>query len=779
MPECISRCSARLQGPERTMTAPPLRVCPVISAAPLCSSSVLFHHALGTRRARQRRVLLVCVRQAARGVRERLLPPKRSGCVLKSSFAGSHACSRGQGCRGRKVKNGGQLIGWEERSRTSPRTCPPNWPRPPDSAGPCTVWQQRVTKHTIVYSRPFLLTLQASNNVGPPERLPVNVHDFLTVSMEFSDDLTKVAWEALRDLAWEVSLEIEDVRHMGRQYLQLFIDHGQSRGIAFYSICPPTRICLDPRCIQKIRGDSGQTRPRDLVEALTISVTVFTQDFGPIPGQSTSMYCRQCNTRYYANYYVHDGASTRTYYRGPFDFIHIGQHVFMASRTCELFTTMMVNAWYVLVLINITVESHVNIVRTSATNCAKIYNDGLGTHSFSPSLPAAYSKSLILTAEDVWNSLFLGRHFHKAPSQARRLEPALRTRNLRTSGTGQEAWNHACDLCVWINEIPDGRTCLRSVVVDGINMGCPCCDVHDCMIPLAFQSDRFCPEHDQMADRCVVTSCTTQAEEGFQTCPVPEHRKLEDYKNEHNKAMFQLKHRLARLKVSQPDLMISEGDVSGPHADEDLLIDSDGVCNDKPETGNRTLRARFGRRRTHNEELCVASCGVILGRATFYGSEAPNGVRTFLMRLFPTKASLPRVIWHDNNCRIRAMLQADEDSRLRTYFDNCALPVDVFHFKSKHKESDIDCGKFCNPYIWPDLRKEDGNWRFNSSAAEQANAWFGGYQSIVREMQVDRYNFFLDEMIKRRNRQTIKELKRKWRAPYQIPRHVLLIPDVD
>jgi len=61
--------------------------------------------------------------------------------------------------------------------------------------------------------------------------------------------------------------------------------------------------------------------------------------------------------------------------------------------------------------------------------------------------------------------------------------------------------------------------------------------------------------------------------------------------------------------------------------DEEVVIDSAGVCDEKPEQGNKSLRARFGRKWTHNEELCVASCGVILGRATFYGSEAPNGVR--------------------------------------------------------------------------------------------------------------------------------------------------------
>lgn len=119
------------------------------------------------------------------------------------------------------------------------------------------------------------------------------------------------------------------------------------------------------------------------------------------------------------------------------------------------------------------------------------------------------------------------------------------------------------------------------------------------------------------------------------------------------------------------------------------------------------------------------------------------------------------------------MLNAEGD----TYFDHVALPVDVFHFKSKHKESDVDCGKYCNPAIWPELQTPEGGWRFNSSAAEQANAWIGGYQAVVREMQMDRYEFFLDEMIKRRNRALVKDLKRKAKAPYRIPREVLLGTD--
>lgn len=121
-----------------------------------------------------------------------------------------------------------------------------------------------------------------------------------------------------------------------------------------------------------------------------------------------------------------------------------------------------------------------------------------------------------------------------------------------------------------------------------------------------------------------------------------------------------------------------------------------------------------------------------------------------------------------------AMLKNDTDERLKTYFRDVALPVDVFHFKSKHKESDVECGQNCNPYLWPELRTEDGRWRFNSSAAEQANLWYGGFTVIVRDMQSDRYEFFLDEMIKWRNRMIVKELQRRGKKPYSIPRDELL-----
>ncbi|KAF8065382.1 hypothetical protein FPV67DRAFT_1419290 [Lyophyllum atratum] len=493
------------------------------------------------------------------------------------------------------------------------------------------------------------------------------------------------------------------------------------------------------------------TRYKPLREPLGVSVTIFTPDFGPLPGQAISLYCRDCRTRYYHNYYVHDAATIRTYFPGPSEYIQFAQHAFISIQICELFTSMMVNAW------------------TSASNCAKIYNQSLAQHHRCPTLPARYSKSFHLTTQDTWNSLFLYWLLvdhtendttlqlpHNEASQALRLDAALEQRNLRMVGTGQEGWAHRCDACCHVsNDDPEHPTILHSVVVDGVTLGHPCCSVHDCMVPLASQQDHFCPVHCNQSDRCVVTVCNAQAGKGFRTCSLPDHRALEE-------------HRYMRMRKLRPDIYTSdEGDL-------DNGVVSVGCGGEKPSAGNRTLKARFGRRRTHNEELCVGSCGIIMGRATFYGSEAPNGVRTFLMKLFPTKSLLPQVIWHDNNCRIRPMLAGDIDPYLRAYFEHCAMPVDVFHFKSKHKETDVDCNLYCNPYNWPELRTSEGKWRFNSSAAEQVNAWFGKFHAIVREMKVERYNFFLDEVIRRRNRFHQLRLKEQGHAPYMVPRDLLL-----
>jgi hypothetical protein len=120
---------------------------------------------------------------------------------------------------------------------------------------------------------------------------------------------------------------------------------------------------------------------------------------------------------------------------------------------------------------------------------------------------------------------------------------------------------------------------------------------------------------------------------------------------------------------------------------------------------------------------------------------------------------LPEHIFYDNNCKLACMVCDDP------VFKNVGLSVDVFHFKCKHLTSDHFCQEHCNPAAFPELLAEEGGWYFNSSIAEQTNVWFGGYHAICCEMLVDKYNFFLDEMIIQKNRTTISKLEKEDRNP--------------
>jgi hypothetical protein len=42
--------------------------------------------------------------------------------------------------------------------------------------------------------------------------------------------------------------------------------------------------------------------------------------------------------------------------------------------------------------------------------------------------------------------------------------------------------------------------------------------------------------------------------------------------------------------------------------------------------GNHKLRAKFGHSRTHNEQIVVRPCGIIVARATMVGAEAVSNV---------------------------------------------------------------------------------------------------------------------------------------------------------
>jgi len=102
------------------------------------------------------------------------------------------------------------------------------------------------------------------------------------------------------------------------------------------------------------------------------------------------------------------------------------------------------------------------IKRTSATNCARIYNTSFTNESIQGSVPAVWHVSLEMDVDHVWDGFYIYSLLldhaerdavlyldHNAPSQAKRIRPALQACNHRMRGTGQEEWSHACELCAW------------------------------------------------------------------------------------------------------------------------------------------------------------------------------------------------------------------------------------------------------------------------------------------------------------------------------------------
>jgi hypothetical protein len=86
----------------------------------------------------------------------------------------------------------------------------------------------------------------------------------------------------------------------------------------------------------------------------------------------------------------------------------------------------------------------------------------------------------------------------------------------------------------------------------------------------------------------------------------------------------------------------------------------------------------------------------------------------------------PDHIFFDNNCPLAKMVKDDP------FFHDIGLTVDVFHFKSKHSETDTFCQTHCNPAAFPELSTEDSKgWYFNSSIAEQTNVWLGGDMHLI------------------------------------------------
>jgi len=205
---------------------------------------------------------------------------------------------------------------------------------------------------------------------------------------------------------------------------------------------------------------------------------LLTKNYGPLPVYTTSFYFHSmflhhllCKPSINMTQACHTIITITVYTVIP-PSAHTTQVCLNSSKLCNdsslrchfVIATMMNCAWYLTYKIS-QASQLTPCNRTSATNCARIYNLSLAPTYFHPLLPVDWYVKLTLYYDDVWDSFFtlsflLNHHScdtileipHKCGSQADRFHLALESHNELMMGPGQEQWNHGCDKCTHILE---------------------------------------------------------------------------------------------------------------------------------------------------------------------------------------------------------------------------------------------------------------------------------------------------------------------------------------
>lgn len=154
-------------------------------------------------------------------------------------------------------------------------------------------------------------------------------------------------------------------------------------------------------------------------------------------------------------------------------------------------------------------------------------------------------------------------------------------------------------------------------------------------------NDHLCPEHQKrLGGLCLTQPCSNQALPGKRTCGLKEHIQAYNKFKARGSSNFALTSMLNRPGSNRPsdptvhqDWNTAEliGLNNIQQADKaDRAHEQAHEGGDLPKT--KGCRVCFSRKKTHNDQLIVSCCGVILARETFFNSESLSAVRAFLLR---------------------------------------------------------------------------------------------------------------------------------------------------
>ncbi|KAF8997800.1 hypothetical protein BDZ89DRAFT_970301 [Hymenopellis radicata] len=520
-------------------------------------------------------------------------------------------------------------------------------------------------RHDILLVQP-----PAHDPVQAPTQLSPSIIQFLASSCSLELHLVHVLWGVLRDMVWEAE---DDIFLLSIQneasFERLFEQHGHILGFtSSRTLWPSVKKCTNDQC----KFSSGGFKLHTVTQKHAVILTL---GHGPVPAWAVHFRCNGCNTTYHHNFRVQN--NVRTYHSEISDIIQIGEHCFAERKLLDSWRILMSTAW------------------VSGSNCMLSY---LQLHP-DATLPPSWNISLNLTHRTAYDgfilySLWLDssrrdsilRLPHTAAGREH-FTDAIAERNQRIKTFGQPEKRHYCNTCR--REFPpqaDGPRTTHVNVCDGVVMGRFRCGFGSCQEPLESTKDHFCLLHAHHNDICCVTGCSQpRSDSTRRTCSKKAHSQAEDRYLERGKAAFQLKARLQRARQVHPDafepIPIDEllDDASDDESDDDEDSDDD---DDGDGDGDQ------------DDQLILCPCGMIIARETFFHSESLPSVANFFIATY-WDGFCPDHFVFDNNCGLAKMVM--NEPVWWPVFKHVGLAVDVFHFKCKHKESDLFCQQHCNP----------------------------------------------------------------------------------
>eukprot|EP00457_Paulinella_chromatophora_P009818 gb/GEZN01009894.1/.p1 GENE.gb/GEZN01009894.1/~~gb/GEZN01009894.1/.p1 ORF type:complete len:336 (-),score=26.27 gb/GEZN01009894.1/:280-1230(-) len=307
---------------------------------------------------------------------------------------------------------------------------------------------------------------------------------------------------------------------------------------------------------------------------------------------------------------------------------------------------------------------------------------------------------------------------------------------------------------------------LDCVVIDGLWGGPFVCGSLGCKIPLVRKNiDFFCPQHAAREDQCRVLSpqvchaTLRMRQDGKRSRVCVAHGFVEDNWEEGRPYFWRNN---VRYRVSNYQGRIGGASRRRGGGGAGAAQDYGGQQQQGGNAGLQDIKVLWTHLRLFGYAFCVRPCLVCCGVTPMTTGESALELEGWLrVNLFPGRK--PYLNVYDQACTIARGLLGDP-VRLAEWEDSI-WAVDDWHLRKGHDDGDMVCAGYCDWERYPELHGADGKCVFNTSAAEQHNAWVRGFSSLLSQWSVGNSLAYLTRLLIQRNRTLIERQEGRGKNP--------------